>query len=332
VRWASCFTGIGGFEVGGFQADTMVEIDPACRAVLARHYPHANIKEDIHDVKGTEIGRVDGLLGGFPCQDTSFATPNRTGLAGSRSSMYFEFIRLLDEYQRLIDELNPRFVVIENPVGLLTSPGRGADGTDRTGWDMAAVVRGLEDLGYGWAYRVVDGRYLGSTQKRERVIVVGHRGGDPRPAWQVLADDGPGEGQAHARTQRRGQGGPRAGGGTQAGDDTLIWRKSARARKKISAGGYETWVPAEYSNTLTGFDGGGPNRQTHIVLQDGKLRTFTLTEWERLQGFPDGWTEGHPDSVRYKMLGNAIHTGTASWLNNRIEAVNAALPQLEVVA
>lgn len=88
-------------------------------------------------------------------------------------------------------------------------------------------------------------------------------------------------------------------------------------------------MPAEYSNTLTGFDGGGPNRQTHIILQQGRLRTLTLTEWERLMGFPDGWTEGLPDSVRYRIIGNSMHVGTAAWLNTRIEAVTANLPQLE---
>ena len=87
-------------------------------------------------------------------------------------------------------------------------------------------------------------------------------------------------------------------------------------------------MPADFSNTLTGFDGGGPNRQTHIVLQDGRLRALTLTEWERLQGFPDGWTEGIPDSARYTTLGTAMHVGMARWLGERLCAVEAALPQL----
>lgn len=88
-------------------------------------------------------------------------------------------------------------------------------------------------------------------------------------------------------------------------------------------------MPGEFANTLTGFDGGGPNRQTHILLQEGRLRTFTLTEWERLQGFPDGWTEGIPESARYQALGNAMHVGMARWLGQRLVAVNNALPQIE---
>jgi len=165
----------------------MVEWDPACQKVLRQHFPTIPLLGDISDVTGTQVGRPDLAVGGFPCQDTSIAAPHRAGLAGSRSSNYFEFQRLIGEHLRLVDSTRPRWVVIENPVGLLKSPGRGGS-IDRTGWDMAAVVRGLEDIGYGWAYRVVDARYLGSPQRRERVLVVGHLGGDPRPAWQVLGD------------------------------------------------------------------------------------------------------------------------------------------------
>lgn len=88
-------------------------------------------------------------------------------------------------------------------------------------------------------------------------------------------------------------------------------------------------MPAEHSNTLTGFDAGLATRQTHLIYQQGRLRTLTPVEWERLQGFPDGWTEGLSDSARYQALGNAMHVGMAAWLGHRIAAVDAALPQLE---
>lgn len=108
----------------------------------------------------------------------------------------------------------------------------------------------------------------------------------------------------------------------------MVWRKSARATKSLAAGGYETWVPATFSNTLTGNDAGKANRQTHLIRQGGRVRTLTLTEWERLQGFPDGWTAGIPDRERFTALGNAIHTGTAAWLARRIDAVHRAIPQI----
>lgn len=87
-------------------------------------------------------------------------------------------------------------------------------------------------------------------------------------------------------------------------------------------------MPAEFGNTLTGYDGGMPTRQTHLIAQHDRVRTLTLTEWERLQGFEDGWTEGPPASARFTMLGNAIHTGTAEWLGRRLMAVHKTLPQI----
>jgi DNA (cytosine-5)-methyltransferase 1 len=83
------------------------------------------------------------------------------------------------------------------------------------------------------------------------------------------------------------------------------------------------------ANTLTGFDGGLATRQTHLLAQHGRVRTLTLTEWERLNGFPDGWTAMAKDSARYTAIGNAMHVGTAAWLGRRISAVHHALPQLD---
>lgn len=79
---------------------------------------------------------------------------------------------------------------------------------------------------------------------------------------------------------------------------------------------------------MTGFDGGLATRQTHLIAQGGRLRTLTLTEWERMQGFEDGWTEGFSDAERFKMLGNAIHTGTAEWVARNLLTVDAALPSI----
>lgn len=321
----SAFAGIGGFDVGfgraGIATACQIEWDAHCQTILRRHFAGTTLHGDISDVTGDQVGRVDLATGGFPCQDTSIAAPHRSGLAGRRSGHFFEFARLVEEYARLVDSLNPRWVVIENPTGLLKSNG---------GRDAATVFDHLEQLGYGWAYRVVDARHLGSPQRRGRVLVVGHRGGDPRPAGQVL---GLGEhgGQAPGARPVGGPSlGPRSAGGPDRG--FTVWRKSARARAALSKGGYETWVSDGLANTLTGFDGGGPARQTHLIAQDGRLRTLTLTEWERLQGFADDWTEGIPDSARYTAIGNAMHVGMAEWLGRRLVAVHQQIPMLSSVA
>lgn len=320
IDFYSTFAGIGGFDLGfeaaGMRCIGQTELIGHRRDVLARAWPDVPRQGDICDVTGDSIGDPDLISAGFPCKDLSKAAPHRRGLDGARSGLYYEFTRLVAEYLRLVDHARPRWLVLENTPGLLSSNG---------GRDMAAVVLGLEALGYGWAYRVVDGGSLGTPQRRERVVVVAHRGGDPRPCWAVLGDEGAGPEVARPYRVGRGQSGPRAVVDPAEHGGVLIWRKSARARKSLAEGGYETWVPAVHGNTLTGFDGGGPLRQTHLIAQDGRLRTLTLTEWERLSGFPAGWTDGMPTSERYGTLGDCFHPGTAEWLGRRLVAVHDAL-------
>ena len=193
---------------------------------------------------------------------------------------------------------------------------------------MATVVEGLGDLGYGVAYRVVDGRHFGSPQRRARVIIVGHLGGDPRPAWQVLGDDYPGGEAAGPRAERRYKRGPKALVGATDRSGTTLFRKSANPRKALGLGGWETWVPDHLYNTLAGYDGGLATRQKHLVVQHERIRTLTPREWERLQMFPDDWTAMVPESARYAQLGNAMHVGMSTWLGRRIRAVNDELYQL----
>lgn len=328
MRAGSAFTGICGFERGfeqhGIETVCAIEWDKHCQRVIREHYPDLPLMEDICDVRGSDINDdgIDLWHGGFPCQDTSIAAPHRSGLDGRRSSNFYEFTRLLTEYAEIVDDTRPRWVAIENPDGLLKS---------REGRDMGTVVGTLVDLGYGVAWRVVDGGRLGTAQRRLRLIILGHRGGDPRPARQVLGDGGAGTEAAPARDLRRDA--PRLRVVRDPAEDAgelKIWRKSARARKAISAGGYETWVSDGRANTLTGFDGGLATRQTHLLRQHGRLRTLTLTEWERLQGFPDDWTAMIPESARFQALGNAMHVGTSAWLARRLVAVHNSLPQLGV--
>lgn len=316
----STFAGIGGFDLGferaGMRCIGQSELIAGRREVLARAWPDVPQQGDIRDVTGNSIGNPDLISGGFPCKDLTIGKGHRQGLDGARSGLFFEFTRLVGEYLRLVEHARPRWLVLENTPGLLTSNG---------GRDLARVAVGLEALGYGWAYRVVDGGHLGTPQRRPRVVVVAHRGGDPRPALAVLGDGDAGRETAPPSRERRG---PRRLHAAERAEDNagaLIWRKSARARASLDAGGYETWVPAEKANTLTGFDGGLADRQTHLLLQDGRLRTLTPLEWERLSGFPDGHTDLLSESERFATLGDCFHVGTAEWLGARLMAVHQGL-------
>ena len=210
MKAVSLFSGIGGLDYGlefaGVETVLQVERDAWCRAVLAHHWPEVERIDDVRSVdaalfqqlgddqqrrsRGSDTsGRdaIDLVHGGFPCQDVSVAG-KRAGLAGGRSSLWFEF-------RRVVSILRPRWVVVENVPGLLSSgPTPGAD--------FGVVLRGLVDLGYGVAWRVLDARHFGVPQRRRRVFVVGCLGDAPRAA-QVLAVCESCGGHSQARREAR---------------------------------------------------------------------------------------------------------------------------------
>lgn len=129
LTFGSLFSGIGGFDAGfeqaGLHCEWQCENDKYARAVLERHFT-VPIIEDVKDVNSKTVKPVDIICGGFPCQDISIAG-SRKGLAGERSGLWFEF-------HRILSDLKPRWVVIENVPGLLSSNG---------GKDFAIVLHGL---------------------------------------------------------------------------------------------------------------------------------------------------------------------------------------------
>ena len=110
---------------------------------------------------------LDLVAFGFPCQDVSIAG-NRKGLAGERSGLFFEAMRV-------VKILKPKWLLVENVPGLLSS---------NKGRDMATVLFTLAQSGYGWSYRILDSRYFGVAQRRRRVFIVGRSGSQCPP--QIL--------------------------------------------------------------------------------------------------------------------------------------------------
>lgn len=192
----SLFDGIGGFplafERAGARTVATVEIDKAAAAVSARHFPDAHQFDDVTKVTGDDLRAVGfvperGIItAGWPCQDLSVAG-RRAGLAGSRSGLWWEVVRLLEE-------THSRWFVGENVPGLLSSNG---------GRDMAAVVGALGELGYGFAYRVLDAQWFGVPQRRRRVFFVGHLGVPFTKAAEVLFECESGAGDSAQGSQTR---------------------------------------------------------------------------------------------------------------------------------
>lgn len=162
----SLFAGIGGFDLGfeqaGFNTAWQVEIDPTCRAVLARHFPHARRYDDVRSVGAHNLTAVDVVTAGFPCQDVS-AAGKRAGLAGARTGLFWEVCRI-------VEEIRPQWLVLENVVGLLNS---------NAGKDFGTVIQALAQRGYVGCWRVLDSQYFGVAQGRRRVFLVAGLGTQP---------------------------------------------------------------------------------------------------------------------------------------------------------
>jgi len=167
----------------GWEAAAYSEIEPAPRAILEhrqgalpvdwdhRHTLGSNVTPlfgDFTQIEAHHVGPIDLLVGGTPCQDFSVAGL-RAGLDGDRGNLSLEFCRLADRTR-------PRWVVWENVPGVLSISGGRAFGS---------ILGGLGELGYGFAYRILDAQHFGVPQRRRRVFVVGYLG-DHRRAGAVL--------------------------------------------------------------------------------------------------------------------------------------------------
>lgn len=171
LRVLDLFSGIGGFSLGlertgGFRTVAFCEVDPFCRAVLRKHWPHVPIFNDVRELHAVNVGAVDVICGGFPCQDISVAG-KAAGIEGARSGMWVEYLRL-------IDEIRPRWVPIENVAALRV---RGAD----------RVLSDLEGIGYTGRSFVVGSYLAGAPFIGERVWIVASPSGEGLPAGREIS-------------------------------------------------------------------------------------------------------------------------------------------------
>lgn len=324
MNFVSLFAGVGGFDLAfegaGMTCVGQVEIDDKASEVLAEHWPDIPRWADIHDVKGDDFGStVDVLVGGFPCQDYSSAGL-RSGLAGDRGAVWWEF-------HRLIAEIRPTWVVGENVPGLLSSNG---------GRDFGTIVGSLVELGYSVCWRVCDAQYFGVPQRRRRLfLLAGRNDRTSPPTWFLdFAQIGGGTSSSLNSTVEL----ARHAGGTCAGtiDDDGYCEQ---------CGGYDNHfgccIPPEYfvieplsgqgadlkarrvgiAPTVTANQSqrtGGDRGLFIVDGESGMVRRLTPLECERLQGFPDNWTASQSDTQRYRQIGNAVAVPVARWIAEKI--------------
>jgi len=178
LRTLSLFAGIGGFDLGlertgGFRTDCFCEIDDYCREVLVKRWPGVPIHADVRNLtKGHlkwvhGVRTVDVICGGFPCQDISSAGAKQ-GISGGRSGLWSEFARL-------IGELRPKYVIVENVADLLS---RG----------LGDVLGDLAALGYDAEWNCISAAHIGAPHIRDRLWIVAYPHSKSEHAGAVNAE------------------------------------------------------------------------------------------------------------------------------------------------
>lgn len=281
MKAVGLFSGIGGLELGfrnaGFRTDLLCDVFPAAQQVLKARFPDACLHPDVTTLKALP-GGTDVLSAGFPCQDLSQAG-RTTGIGGARSG-------LVGEIFRLVKDSRPGTVVLENVPFMLQL---------HAGEPMRRIVDAFEDMGYRWAWRVVDTNAFGLPQRRQRVFFVASRAIDPAAA--LLLDDAPfvrpptdfGS-RAHGFYWTEGKGG-------------LGWAADA--------------IPTLKNGSTIGI----PSPPA-ILRMDGSVVKPHIEDAERLQGFASGWTSPAEEiakpSSRWTLVGNAVSVPVAEWVAGRV--------------
>ena len=313
------------------------DIDKYASQIYKKHWPETpEVTGDIRGIDEKAIPKHDLICAGFPCQTFSVAG-KRKGFEDTRGTLFFEICRIA-AYHR------PELLLLENVKGLLNHDG---------GRTFSTILYALEDLGYWWEYQVLNSKNYGVPQNRERVFIVGHlRTGSSTPIFPITKSTGlsnkENQGKRGSRERIRGRISPtidaRYGALRNAGEPYIMTiatgvnmpSRGPEPRQDLLASTVKVSHPnpimeikalhygESQQDRLHFIDGISPtmpsNRaQNKLKITDGtKIRRLTPVECERLQGFPDGWTEGISDTQRYKCLGNAVTVNVPEFLGHKL--------------
>ena len=338
LRYGSVCSGVEAATVAwhpiGWEPQWFSEIEKFPSAVLAHHYPNTPNLGDMTAFKEWPNDPINLLVGGTPCQSFSVAGL-RKGLSDPRGNLMLTYLAIAAQYQ-------PKWLVWENVPGVLSS---------NRGRDFGTFLGALAELGYGFAYRVLDAQYFGVAQRRKRVFVVGYLG-DWKRAAAVLFE----------RESLSGHPAPSREAGQKAAPTVTQGAPFSRTgNDRVEAEAYVPDGPAkcltsgvgqrydfETENFPIAFGAQNSARQgdsvsehvtptldkskTPAVGQASAVRRLTPTECERLQGFPDNYTqipyrnkpaESCSDGPRYKAMGNSMAVPVMRWIGERINMVSS---------
>ena len=282
----------------GWEPVGFSETDSFASAVLNHHYPEVKNYGDMTQCHTWEISsKIDILVGGTPCQSFSFAG-KRTGMDDLRGQLAIKFFDIVKKYR-------PKWIVWENVPGVLCS---------NKGKDFGLFLSNMSKCGYGFAYRILDAQHFGVPQRRRRVFVVGYHE-DWRYAAAVLFQ----KNNLFEKIKRNNL------------SQTISLQDVREIQKKQNGCG---WNDSGIAYTVDTHATQGvvyKKDESHIV------RRLTLLEYERLQGFPDNYSqikwknyqvEECPDEKRFKVLGNSMAVPVMRWIGNRIDYVQNILSRI----
>jgi DNA (cytosine-5)-methyltransferase 1 len=252
LRYLSVCSGIEAATVAwhplGWEPVAFSEIEPFPCAVLNHHYPHVPNLGDMTKFQEWPDANVNVLVGGTPCQSFSVAGL-RKGLADPRGNLMLTFGAIASRYR-------PTWLVWENVFGVLSSNG---------GRDFGTFLGMLAELGYGFAYRVLDAQYFGVAQRRRRVFVVGHLGDWRRAAAVLFERESLSGNPAPSRKAREGVAGTLKGGTGTRGYPDPSDGNGGGLIAVMHETGQGFWVPGEVSGTLRAEGENRPSRPSNVV-------------------------------------------------------------------
>lgn len=339
MKMFSMFTGIGGFDLACRNLNIKIigacEIDSYARTIYSRHFPEVRIEEDARSINPEELPDFDVLCAGFPCQSFSIAG-KRGGFKDTRGTLFFEIVRIAREKQ-------PSILLLENVKGLL-SHDKGEtfriiiESLDELGYDVEWQVLNSKYFVPQNRERVFIIGHLREKPSR-KILPLGEvsKRNDKSRKEQLYAKDECSS--TLTATYWKGWGGGRPMiaepkikkvGKIHKGQSGEVYSTDGIATTILSGGGgdgaktglYEVSTP-EPKTTMIMKGNKNSNCKNRIqdrdstwsltcnsndfaLTQKQRIRRLTPLECERLQGFPDNWTEGISDTQRYKCLGNAV--------------------------
>ena len=339
-------------QQSAFSKHYFSEIDKYASRVYKRHFPDAIELGDIKNITGEGLGDIDLITFGFPCQDLSIAG-NRKGLGGSRSGLFFEAIRL-------IRELKPQIFVFENVKGLFSSGG-GRDFVEvlRTIADLRLYECEWQLLNTKWVLpqnreRIYFVGHLAGGSGRKVFPIRGDNEATDGLQGQSITNaikaryEGGGDGsyvvesEQYAQTRKNSQGyrvrdtkgvsttlaGQAGGVGAKTGLYAVRWQRTEKGKEMRKQNTGKDYTPfGDGCRELVEVEGDvgcitNAINKDCLLSECQRIRRLTPLECERLQGFPDGWTEGESDSQRYKMLGNAVSVPIVKMVFERIDLIS----------